>query len=83
MRMLELSPLVTAATAQFGSDSGLGQHVAIESDTDHGRALEVVTETTKRLDAAVDHDDVVFCGGKVEGNLRADPATADDDDMHA
>ena len=66
-----------------GGDAGLGQHVAVEPDADHGRALELVTETTERLDAAVDHDDVVFRGGEVEGDLGADSATADNDDMHA
>ena len=47
----------------IGRDARLGEHVAIEADTDHRRSLEVFAETSERLEPAVDHDDVVLGGG--------------------
>ena len=66
-----------------GGDAGGGEHVAVESDADHGRARERIAETSERLQLAVDHDDVMFRGGEAEGDLGADSATTDNDDMHA
>ena len=66
-----------------GGDAGRGEHVSVEPHADHRGAREGVPETSERLQAAVDHDDVMRRGGETESDLGAHSATPDNDDMHA
>ena len=80
--MLELSPLVTAASAPASSMPASMQAVAVEADALHGRAREVGAEPGERVAPAVDDGDGVAVAAEDAGERRADPAAPDDDDVH-
>ena len=80
--MLELSPLVTAASAPASSMPASIEAVAVEADALHRAPGEVGAEADERLAAAVDDGDGVAVAGEDAGERRADPPAADDDDVH-
>ena len=82
VRMLELSPLVTAARADASGGPGLVEVVAVEPRAHHRGAGPVGRQPTERLGIAVDDGDRVALGGEVRSEAGADPSASDDDDVH-
>src|SRR6266545_2386602 len=76
--MLELSPLDTAA-----NDPALAQHVLVEAVAVDLAALEVEAQHPERDLALVDDGDRMTPPLEPVGQLRADPATTHDHDVHA
>ena len=77
-----LSPLVTAASASALARVGLEEDVAVEARTVEGLAVES-GQAPEGVTVLVDDDDGVALVGELHGQLGADSATADHDDMHA
>ena len=80
--MLELSPLVTEAKASALLDPGLLEVVAVEAEADDGGPGEVGGQAAERPGVLVDDGDAVVRLLEGAGQLAADPAAADDDDVH-
>ena len=80
--MLELSPLETAAKASALLDAGLGQGVAVEADAVDRLPGEVLTEPGEGGRVLIDDRDRVVAPGQAARQRRADPAAAQDDDVH-
>ena len=83
VRMLELSPLVTAATAPACSMPASIEVVAIEAEADDLLPGEVVGQAlAEGVGVLVDDGDRVAVALEAHGELAAHPPTPDDDDMH-
>ena len=75
-RMLELSPLVTAARAPASSMPAAAQAVAVEADADDGRAREALGQAAEGLRPPVDDGDGVALRLEGSGQAGADPTAA-------
>ena len=80
--MLELSPLVTAASASRVHDPGLFERVAVETEADHALAAPVHRETLQRPRVLVDHGHLVTLTRQDGGEFGTDPPAAHHDDSH-
>ncbi|GMA85287.1 hypothetical protein GCM10025868_05370 [Angustibacter aerolatus] len=81
-RMLELSPLLTAAKACAPSMPASSLGVAVEADAGDPAALEAGAEAAEGRLVLVDHGDVVPAGLQAVGQAGAHPAAAHDHEVH-
>ena len=79
--MLELSPLVTAASAPASSMPGLPQPVAVEPDALDRATAEPLGQPAEGLGLLVDDGDRVAAVLEDAGEPGTDPAASDDDDV--
>ena len=81
--MLELSPLVTAATAPARSMPASIEVVAVEAEADDLLAAEVLGEPLRNASAFLSMTATVWPTSlEAEGELAAHPPASDDDDVH-
>ena len=82
-RMLELSPLVTAATAPALLDAGLDEVVAVEAEADDLLPAEVLAGGARKASAFLSMTATVWpTASRLHGELAAHPPASDDDDVH-